>query len=82
MAPSIWQILIILLIVVLLFGTKRLSGLGSDLGKMIKGFKSTMSDEETEKKDESTAAKPAEKLSSTETTPTKKTETVDQTKQD
>lgn len=48
MAPSFWQILIILLIVILLFGTKRLGGLGSDLGKMIKGFKSSMSEEEEE----------------------------------
>jgi len=46
MAPSFWQILIILLIVILLFGTKRLGGLGSDLGKMIKGFKSSMNEEE------------------------------------
>lgn len=36
---SIWQLLIILVIVVLLFGTKRLKGMGSDLGSAIKGFK-------------------------------------------
>ena len=36
---SIWQLLIILLIVVMLFGTKRLKGLGSDLGDAIKGFR-------------------------------------------
>ena len=35
---SIWQLLIILLIVVMLFGTKRLKSLGSDLGDAIKGF--------------------------------------------
>lgn len=39
---SIWQLLIILLIVVMLFGTKRLKGLGSDLGDAIKGFKRSM----------------------------------------
>ena len=39
---SIWQLLIILLIVVMLFGTKRLKGLGSDLGDAIKGFKKSM----------------------------------------
>ncbi len=43
---SIWQLLIILAIVVMLFGTKRLRTLGSDLGSAIKGFKSSMSDEE------------------------------------
>lgn len=42
MSPSIWQLLIIVLIVVLLFGTKKLSGLGSDLGAAIKGFKKSM----------------------------------------
>lgn len=43
---SIWQLLIILVIVLLLFGTKRLRGLGGDLGGAIKGFKKAMSDEE------------------------------------
>jgi sec-independent protein translocase protein TatA len=45
MGISIWQLLIILAIVVVLFGTKRLSGLGSDLGAAIKGFKQAMGDE-------------------------------------
>jgi sec-independent protein translocase protein TatA len=40
---SIWQLLIILLIVMMLFGTKRLRGLGSDLGTAIKGFRSSVS---------------------------------------
>jgi len=39
---SIWQLLIILAIVVMLFGTKRLRTLGSDLGAAIKGFKNSM----------------------------------------
>ena len=43
---SIWQLLIILVIVVLLFGTKRLKGIGTDLGGAIKGFKKAVSDEE------------------------------------
>lgn len=42
---SIWQLLIIAVIVVLLFGTKKLRGLGSDLGSSIKGFKKAMSDD-------------------------------------
>ena len=40
-----WQLLIILVIVVLLFGTKRLKNIGSDLGGAIKGFKSAVTDE-------------------------------------
>lgn len=43
---SIWQLLIILLIVVMLFGTKRLKGLGSDLGDAIKGFRKSMGTDE------------------------------------
>ena len=43
---SIWQLLIILVIVVLLFGTKRLKGIGTDLGGAIKGFKKAVSEED------------------------------------
>ncbi|AIY64137.1 Sec-independent protein translocase subunit TatA [Pseudoalteromonas piratica] len=43
---SIWQLLIILAIIVLLFGTKKLRGIGSDLGGAVKGFKKAVSDEE------------------------------------
>jgi sec-independent protein translocase protein TatA len=46
MAPSIWQLLIILLVVVLLFGTKKLRNIGQDLGGAIKGFKEGMKDAE------------------------------------
>lgn len=42
---SIWQLLIILAIVVMLFGTKRLRSLGSDLGSAVKGFRSSMQDD-------------------------------------
>lgn len=49
---SIWQLLIILAIVLLLFGTKRLRNIGSDLGGAFKGFKSAMNnDEDKEDKD-------------------------------
>ena len=44
MGISIWQLLIVLVIVVLLFGTKRLRNLGSDLGNAIKGFRSSVND--------------------------------------
>jgi len=43
------QLLIILVIVVLLFGTKKLRGLGGDLGSAMKGFKKAMSDDDKEK---------------------------------
>lgn len=49
---SIWQLLIILVIVLLLFGTKRLRNLGGDLGSAIKGFKKSMSDEDRKKEGE------------------------------
>ncbi|CCQ11195.1 Twin-arginine translocation protein TatA [Pseudoalteromonas luteoviolacea B = ATCC 29581] len=44
---SIWQLLIILAIIVLLFGTKKLRGIGSDLGSAVKGFKKAVTDEES-----------------------------------
>lgn len=46
MGISIPQLLIILLIVALLFGTKKLRGIGSDLGSALKGFKNAMKDDE------------------------------------
>jgi sec-independent protein translocase protein TatA len=42
---SIWQLAIVLVIVVLIFGTKRLKSIGSDLGGAIKGFKKSMDDD-------------------------------------
>lgn len=45
---SIWQLLIIALIIVLLFGTKKLRTLGSDLGGALKGFKSAVKDDDDE----------------------------------
>lgn len=43
---SIWNLLIILAIIVLLFGTKKLRGIGTDLGSAIKGFRNSIKDEE------------------------------------
>lgn len=48
---GIWQLLIILVIVFMLFGTKRLKGLGGDLGGAIKGFKKAVSDDQEKDKD-------------------------------
>ena len=43
---SIWHWLIVLLVVVLVFGTKKLRNLGTDLGSAVKGFKDGMKSEE------------------------------------
>jgi sec-independent protein translocase protein TatA len=51
MGISIWQLLIVLVIVLLLFGTKKLRNLGSDLGGAVKGFKGAMSKEDTAQDD-------------------------------
>ncbi|KAA1189691.1 twin-arginine translocase TatA/TatE family subunit [Pseudohalioglobus sediminis] len=44
---SVWQLLIILLIVIMLFGTKRLGSIGADLGSAIKGFRNSVKDDES-----------------------------------
>lgn len=52
MGIGFWQLLIVLAIVLLLFGSKRLRSLGSDLGSAIKGFKKSVSDDETSSTEE------------------------------
>ena len=52
MGISIWQLLIILAIVLVLFGAKRLKNLGGDLGGAIKGFRHAMKEEDKPKGDE------------------------------
>lgn len=59
---SIWQLLIILVIVLLIFGGKRLKNLGTDLGHALKGFRKAMHENEEphqkiEKKDDETHTK-------------------------
>ncbi len=46
---SVWQLLIVLAILIMVFGTKKLRGLGGDLGGAVKGFKKAMSEEEAAK---------------------------------
>ncbi|MEO8003794.1 MAG: Sec-independent protein translocase subunit TatA [Betaproteobacteria bacterium] len=46
---SIWHWLIVLVVVLLIFGTKKLRNVGSDLGGAVKGFKEGMKDSETDK---------------------------------
>ena len=50
MGISLGSLLLILLVVVLLFGTKRLRNIGEDLGAAVKSFRKGMQDEEGEKK--------------------------------
>ncbi len=45
---SIWQLLIVLVIVIAIFGTKRLRTLGSDVGNAVKGFRSAMNEADAE----------------------------------
>lgn len=60
MGISIWQLLIVLVIVLLLFGTKKLRSIGGDLGGAVKGFRDAMrdgdrDDDEKDKLDHATA---------------------------
>ncbi|MBK5968660.1 MULTISPECIES: Sec-independent protein translocase subunit TatA [Thiorhodovibrio] len=65
---SIWQLLIILVIVLLLFGTKKLKNLGSDLGGAVKGFRSAMTDgERSDDEDEKAKAQLSAKADGAET---------------
>lgn len=53
---SIWHWLIVLLVVVLVFGTKKLGNMGGDIGKAVKGFKDGVKGEE----DKSVSSAPAQ----------------------
>ena len=57
--PSVPQLLIILVIVVLIFGAKRLKNLGGDLGSAVKGFKEAVKEEGTAKAELEDDRKPA-----------------------
>jgi len=46
---SLWQMLILLVIVVLVFGTRRLGSMGSDVGEAIKNFRTAMADDDAAK---------------------------------
>jgi len=58
---SIWQLLIVLGIVILIFGTKKFRSLGSDLGGAVKGFKSAMKEGEQEASSENLEKTAADK---------------------
>ena len=84
---SIWQLLIVQVIVLLLFGTKKLRNMGGDLGGAIKGFRSSIkevkagdSDSDSDSEDPETADQQAEAsqddLADVEATEDVKTEKV------
>lgn len=50
---SIWHWLVVLLIVLLVFGTKKLRNIGTDLGGAVRGFKDGMKESEGDKRSES-----------------------------
>lgn len=76
---SIWQLLIVLAIIVLLFGTKKLRGMGSDLGGALKGFKKAMSDDENADKHTAEKGK-TEHIQNTETATPTDTNNAEKTK--
>jgi sec-independent protein translocase protein TatA len=57
---SLSELLIVLVIVVLIFGTKRLKTIGSDLGSAIKGFKSAVATDDEKPKDAKQSLSPPE----------------------
>jgi sec-independent protein translocase protein TatA len=64
---SIWHWLIVLLVVVVIFGTKKLRNIGSDLGGAVKGFKDGM---KGASEDSAEAAAPPQQVSTTKRTDT------------
>ncbi len=56
---SIWQLLIVFVIVILIFGTKKLRNLGGDLGGAVKGFKNAINEDPKKTDDEKDAAQQA-----------------------
>lgn len=75
---SIWQLVIVLGIVVLLFGTKKLRNLGGDLGSAVKGFKKAMNDDS--QKEESEETPDNKKLTADDAAFTKQDEAADAAK--
>jgi len=66
MGISIWQLLILLAVVILIFGTKKLKNVGGDLGSAIKGFKSAVKDGDDASKQEKVAQDDSAESANTE----------------
>jgi len=73
------QLIIVLVIVLLLFGGKRLRSLGSDLGNAIKGFKNSMSNEDAEKAEQEKQQQEAQKIIDQKPANTTTAQTVEKT---
>ncbi|WP_100658076.1 Sec-independent protein translocase subunit TatA [Alteromonas flava] len=71
---SLWQLLIILVIVVLLFGTKKLRGMGSDLGSAVKGFKKAVNDQDADFEEPKKVAEQNDKQAAAQATKADKTD--------
>ena len=59
---SIWELLIVLAIVILVFGPSRLKTLGSDLGNAIKGFRTAVKDDSAQNAEENLNEKVEDKV--------------------
>lgn len=66
---SIWHWLIVLLIVVLVFGSKKLGNVGSDLGRAIRDFKKGLNDDDKETDEEGDEDKPEPQLKADDAKP-------------
>ncbi|TPH15694.1 twin-arginine translocase TatA/TatE family subunit [Litorilituus lipolyticus] len=75
---GIWQLVIIAVIVVLLFGTKKLRNLGGDLGSAVKGFKNAIGDDAEKAK---AAEKSSETLADNSSTTASESEKVNEKNQ-
>ncbi len=56
MYPSIWQVLILLLVVLLVFGTKKIRNLGSDLGGAVRDFRKGIRESDEQEQEQEDAA--------------------------
>ena len=66
MGISVWQLLILLAVVILIFGTKKLKNVGGDLGSAIKGFKSAVKDGDKDSKNQNKVAQDSGESADTE----------------
>ena len=74
---SIWHWLIVLLIVVMVFGTKKLRNMGGDLGGAVKGFKDGMKDGGQPATDEAAATTPPAQVTAATAAPADDKNTID-----
>jgi len=66
MGISIWQLLILLAVVILIFGTKKLKNVGGDLGSAIKSFKSAVKDGDSDAANQEKVAQDSAESADTE----------------